>query len=195
MPDFKGLGELRPTELASLLGTRERVTQRQLALGRRAWRAFTGDDPRAIARFLAEEDATPLPFLAGALRRLLEEFPGADDGLARTDRQLLSLVAAGTTDPLAAWHALHRMESQYYIADSSYLRRLERLADAPHPLLRVTLGDPRWFEGGALALTDDGRATLAGHGPARPPTPDDWIGGARLADGWRWDREHGVVVR
>jgi RNA polymerase sigma factor (sigma-70 family) len=195
MPDFKGLGELAPAELASLLGTRQRVTQRQLALGRRAWRAFTGDDPRAIERFLAEEDVSPLPFLAGALRRLLEELPAADDGLARTDRQLLSLVAGGETDPLAVWTSLHRMETQYYVADASYLRRLERLAEGPAPLLRVTLGDPRWSEGGALALTPAGRDTLAGRGPLRPPTPHDWIGGARLADGWRWDRLRGAVVR
>ena len=195
MPDFKGLGELAPAELASLLGTRQRVTQRQLALGRRAWRAFTGDDPRAIERFLAEEDVAPLPFLAGALRRLLEELPAVDDGLARTDRQILSIVAGGVADPLEVWTSLHRMETRYYVADSSYIRRLQRLAEGPEPLLRVTLGDSRWFEGGSLALTPAGRDTLAGRGPLRPPAPDDWLGGVRLADGWRWDRVRGAVVR
>jgi hypothetical protein len=189
MPEFKGLGELGPSELASLLGTRQPVTERQLALGRRAWRAFTDADPRAIERFLAEEDASSLPFLAGALRRHLEEFPGAHDGLARTDRQILRLVADGMTSPMDVWVALHRMETQYYIADASYLRRLHALAAEPHPLIRLTLGADRWWEGGSVELTDLGREVLAGRADAVAVRGiEGWLGGVQLGEvDWRWD--------
>ncbi|MGH7646154.1 MAG: DUF1835 domain-containing protein, partial [Gemmatimonadales bacterium] len=88
-PAFKGLGELEPDQLAALLPTRRRVTGRQLELGRRAWREFTSSDPRAVERFLAADDTSSLPFLAGALRRHLEEFPSVRNGLSRTEQQVL----------------------------------------------------------------------------------------------------------
>lgn len=191
MPHFKGLGELGPSELASLLGTRQRVTQRQIALGRRAWRAFTGDDPRAIERVLVEEDTASLPFLAAALRRFLEELPETRDGLARTDRAILRLVADGVTRPVDAWTALHRAESNYYIGDASYLNRLRALAAAPHPLLELALGAERWHHGGTLALTDVGRDVLALRADAVVLRGiDDWFGGVHLVGThprFRWD--------
>jgi hypothetical protein len=198
MPHFMGLGELGPDELASLLGTRQRVTQRQLALGRRAWRAFTGDDPRAVERFVDEEDTSSLPFLAASLRRNLEELPGTRDGLARTDRQILRLVAGGVTSLGALFPALHRLETNFFIGDSSFLRRLRALAAEPRPLLRLTMGAPRWFDGGHADLTDDGRAVLEGRADAVALHGIDvWLGGVHLAGHsvpWRWDVERGRVV-
>ena len=196
MPDFKGLGELDAHQLASLLGTRQRVTQRQLALGRRAWRAFTGADPRAIERVLAE-DTTSLPFLAPALRRFLEEYPSTRDGLARTDRQVLELIAAGTERLGALFRALHRRESHFYIGDTSLIARLRRLAGARHPLISLAEGGPRWWETGTAALTDAGRAVLAGRADAVALNGvDEWLGGVRLegpSAAWRWDGERIVA--
>ena len=198
MPDFKGLGELGAAELASLLGTRQRVTERQLALGRRAWRAFTGTDPRAVERFVDEEDTSSLPFLAAALRRNLEELPATRDGLARTDRQILALVDGGVTALGALFRRLHAMETNFYIGDRSFLDRLRALAAEPRPLIRLALGTPRWFDGGTAELTDDGRAVLAGRADAVALRGIDvWWGGAHLAGhdvAWRWDPEAGRVV-
>jgi len=198
MPHFKGLGELGPDELASLLGTRQRVTQRQLALGRRAWRAFIGDDPRAVERFVTDEDTSSLPFLAAALRRNLEELPGTRDGLARTDRQILRLVADGVTELGPLFVALHRLETNFFIGDSSFLHRLHALAAEPRPLLRLTMGSPRWFDGGRAELTDDGRAVLDARADAVALHGiDAWVGGVRLVGHsvpWRWDIERERVV-
>jgi RNA polymerase sigma factor (sigma-70 family) len=198
-PHFKGLGELAPDDLASLLGTRQRVTQRQLALGRRAWRAYTAPDPRAIERFLAEEEVdAALPFLAGALRRHLEEFPAVHDGLARTDRQLLQLIAGGTTRLGDLFPAIHRLERQFFIGDSSFLVRLRRLADGPRPLARVQEGGEQWWRTGSVTLTDDGRDVLAGRadGVRLAGGIDEWRGGVHLTGGdagWRWHVDAGKL--
>ena len=52
-------------------------------LARSAWDVVRGGDPRALARTAATPDER-LPYLAPALRRLLEELPGTRDGLGRT---------------------------------------------------------------------------------------------------------------
>ena len=198
-PHFKGLGELAPDDLASLLGTRQRVTQRQHALGRRAWRAYTAPDPRAIERFLDEEEIdAALPFLGGALRRHLEEFPAVHDGLARTDRQLLQLIAGGTTRLGELFPAIHRLERQFFIGDSSFLVRLRRLADGPRPLVRVEEGAEEWWRTGSATLTEDGRDVLAGRadGVRLAGGIDEWRGGVHLAGvdaGWRWHVDAGKL--
>ena len=196
-PHFKGLGELTPDDLASLLGTRQRVTQRQLALGRRAWRAVTASDPRAVERFLDDEELdAALPFLAGALRRHLEEFPAVRDGLARTDRQLLQLIAEGTTRLGDLFPAIHLLERQFFIGDSSFVVRLRRLADGPRPLVRLEAGTEEWWRTGGVALTDDGREVLDGRADwvRLAGAIDEWHGGVHLAGvdaPWRWDADTG----
>jgi hypothetical protein len=47
-PKFKGLGELTPDELASLVETRRPVTATECALAERAWQAFRAPDPRPL---------------------------------------------------------------------------------------------------------------------------------------------------
>ena len=47
-PQFKGLGELTPDELASLLETRQRVGDAQYSLAELAWQAFREPTPEAL---------------------------------------------------------------------------------------------------------------------------------------------------
>jgi hypothetical protein len=190
-PAFKGLGELEPAELAALLPGRRPVSRPQLELGRRAWAAFTSPDPRAIERLVAEEDTTPLPFLAGALRRHLEEFPSVRNGLSRTEQQILELVAGGTARLSKLFPAVHERESAFYIADASFLGRLRRLAGGAHALLRR--------DDGAVAITDAGRLVLEGRDDwVRLNGIDVWLGGVHLAGreaAWRWDAAIGALRR
>jgi hypothetical protein len=72
-PRFSGLGELRPDELAALFPSRQPITDTQVALGSVLWRAFGAADPLPLARLVLETDTSPLPYVAGALRRHLED--------------------------------------------------------------------------------------------------------------------------
>lgn len=95
---FRGLGQLNPAQTASLLASRQSVTGAQMTLARQGWAAFRSPDPTILHAFLGG-DLTPLPFLAAALARHLEEFPWWKDGLSRSERQILTLAADGIAAP------------------------------------------------------------------------------------------------
>src|SRR5439155_5508915 len=97
-PGFQGLGELTAAELESLWPLRRAVTPELASLGARGWAAVCAPEPSALESFL-EEDTAPLPFLAAALQRLLEQLPDAGDGLSRSEHQLLELLADGASTP------------------------------------------------------------------------------------------------
>ena len=182
-PGFAGLGELEPDELASLWPVRTAVTPEHVHIARAAWDVVRGDDPRALARVAATPDER-LPYLAPALRRLLEELPGTRDGLGRTERQLLEAVAAGARTREQAFLASMAAEEAPFMGDTIAFDRLDGLDGL--------------LTQGTLELTDTGRAVLAGRADRVALLGfDRWIGGMHIrADGplWRWDRERGVVA-
>ncbi len=199
---FHGLGQLNPEQLTSLLGTREPVTPAQLALGARAWRAFTASDPTEIDALVRTSDTRALPFLNGALRRFLEEYPALETGLPRTERHLLELLATGQSTPEALFIAEQRFEERVFMGDTTFWLRVLDLAAGATPLVSLDvepLGD-RAMPRGMVAITEAGRATLAGAADwVRLNGFDRWLGGVHLfaAPGgnvqWRYDRKAALV--
>jgi hypothetical protein len=185
-PDFHGLGELQPDELASLWPARTPVVDEHVRVARAAWDAFRAPDPRGIARAATSPDER-LPFLAPALRRLLEELPGTRDGLSRTERQLLAAVAAGARTRERAFGDAAAQEEAPFLGDDTAFERLEELARGTHPLL----AEP-------LALTEVGTEVLAGRADRIALNGfDRWLGGVHLQAGrdlWRWDAERATLV-
>ena len=166
MPDFKGLGELAPAQLASLLGSRQAISRGQLQLGARAWRAFSATDRRELTAFLKREDCAALPFLAAALERYLEDVSPPANSLGRTERQILRLVASGVSRAHDLLREIHRLEQHFYITDTALWRRLQQLASAAPPLLTIRTPDRPDNRGqpmpnSELQLTEAGRAFRA----------------------------------
>ncbi len=206
---FKGLGELPPPELASLFGARQPVGATQFALAQSSWQAFRSSDPRSIEQVL-DGDTSALPFLAAALRRHLEEFPWTGDGLSRTERRLLELLAPGPTTLGAIFPRMHELETDFYIADLSFLGVAMGLAAEPPGLIAIEA--PRGPEGpppqeisqgahtllGVASLTAQGQAVRGGGvDRVRQWGIDRWLGGVHLAGAgemWRWDAEAKRVV-
>src|SRR5262245_49883319 len=139
-PQFKGLGELTPQELAPLIHTRQPVTDDQYALAERAWLAFRSDSPQAIDD-LRRTNTTALPFLSAALTRLLQEYPSTKGGLSRSERRLLTLADPGPLDLRAAFRRMHEDEA-YYITDLSLAALADNLSSGSVPLLTVTPAQP-----------------------------------------------------
>jgi hypothetical protein len=169
------LGELSAAELEALWPGRAPLTDELVALARRAWDAVRAPEPTAIETFLSE-DTSALPFLAGALRRLLEELPDTRSGVSRTERQLLEALADGPTTRVEAFLACAAREEAPFAGDVWVFRTLAGLG----PL--VTAG-PR------VELTDEGRAVLAGEADRVELLGiDRWVGGTHLVPGrvWRW---------
>jgi hypothetical protein len=186
------LGHWTPEELAAAEGGAVPLTEGQVALARRAWAAFRAPTPEPLAALLGE-DTTALPFLGPSLLRWFEELPAAQDGLARSERQLLSVLAErGPCRFPALFEAWVRHEQPTWMGDSSLRARLEALAQPP-ALLVARFGE-------VWALTPQGQDVLEGRedrvalGGLRR-----WWGGTQLdSDGeagvWRWDAEAGELL-
>jgi len=201
---FHGLGQLNPEQLTSLLGTRELVSAQQLALGARAWRAFTASDPTELDALVRTGDTRTLPFLAGALRRFLEEYPAVVTGLPRTERHILELLAAEALTPELLFVRAQRFEERVFMGDSTFWRRVLDLATGATPLVSLDvepLGD-RAFPHGTVTITEAGRASLALAADwVRLDGFDRWLGGVHLSAApggdvdWRYDRKARALVR
>ena len=182
-PRFAGLGELEPDELASLWPVRAPVIPEHVRLARAAWDVVRGGDPVELARAAATPDER-LPYLAPALRRLLEELPGTRDGLGRTERQLLGAVAAGARTREQAFVASMAAEEAPFMGDTIAFDRLESLDGLVDRGLEVT-------DAGREVLAERAdRVALIGF--------DRWLGGLHVTareNLWRWDRERGAPTR
>jgi hypothetical protein len=202
MPDFKGLGQLAPADIAGLFGTRQPVTESQIVLAKRAWRAFRASDPRSIETLLAT-DMSALPFLAAALRRHLEEFPSDTDGLSRSERRILEQAKNGI-ELQRAFLAAHDGEHAYHLTDTSFLDRVNELAATTPPLLALSgsakaNGATPGIPDTSMTLTPAGRDVEAGKSDrVRLCGIDRWIGGVQLSGHgpvWRWSARGGQLVK
>ncbi|HEY7295562.1 MAG TPA: hypothetical protein VH916_10995, partial [Dehalococcoidia bacterium] len=205
--DFRGLGQLDAAQLASLFPERRPVTAAQIELAVRAWRAFRSADPRAIEAVL-EDGTAALPFLGAALRRHLEQFPAAEDGLGRSERQILAGAARGAATPLALFAANSSGEEAPFLGDTSFFELIAGLAAGAVPLLAASDGGAllppgrpeagEQFRRQQLTATEAGRSVLAGTADlVRLNGIDRWLGGVHLhgaRSAWRWNRSEGRLV-
>jgi hypothetical protein len=167
---FYGLGQLTPPQLASLWPARQPVSAEQLSLAVRTWQAFTSTEADAVCQLLAT-DLGALPFLANAVRRLLDEHPGPPTGLGRTERQLLQAIARGARSFPELFRANAAAEEAGFMGDMIVASRLETLIRARTPLVTP---EP-------YALTAAGQRVLAGEVDARQLNGiDRWIGGVHV---------------
>ena len=198
-PNFKGLGELAPHDLAALFETRRPITGAQIALGTRAWSAYRSPDPRAIEALL-KSDTSALPFLGRAMARHLEEFPSERDGLSRTERLMMEQAIAGPVPIRSAFPKMHEGETAHYIADSWFIDRARELSSASPALVNITFtsNGANAMPAGTIALTDAGRDVLGGQADrVKLCGIDRWLGGVHVrghGPAWRWSARAGHLV-
>ena len=195
-PNFRGLGELTPEELASLFDKRLQVTTAQLELAARAWQAYRSRDPRALESLL-QTDTSALPFLEDALRLQLARFPSVRNGLNRIEGTGLALVRAGVTRFVDLFARFTAAEPGYGLGDAQLWNALRQLTQGKSPLLLdVSESEAMWEH--LLAITDTGRAVLSGAADRVSLNGiDDWLGGVHLqghANIWRWDEAQQRLV-
>ncbi len=199
--DFVGLGQLTADQLTSLFDTRLAVSDAQVRLGSVAWSAFTTPDPTAIERLL-QEDTSPLPFLAAALQRHLQQFPSVDSGLSRTERQSLSILRErGSLSAIKLFFAVQQTEDPLFMGDLSFFGLLKDMASVPHPLIEIesvsqvaTEVDLSSIARLPIRITETGERVIEKQlDHIRLNGIDRWLGGVHLtgqAVTWRWDDHH-----
>jgi len=198
-PSFRGLGELTADELETLWPARVAASPAALDAATRAWAALRRPDPVELAE-CARAFVPDLPFLAPALRRLLEELPAPGDGLSGTERRALQAVAAGAATPMKAFLAAQDLEEAPFLGDAWFFRALSGLGRGAARLVETQdgqelavpppLGDGPSFVTQPLRLTPAGRQVLAGQADRVALLGlDRWLGGTHLtpAAPWRWD--------
>jgi hypothetical protein len=191
VPDFRGLGELAPAQMASLRGSEQPVTAAQLTLGKAGFEAFGAGDPRLLVEAL-RRDFAPLPHLRPALARMLEEYPWQGDGLARSRRQLLWSVKTCGGDLAAMFRACTHLEDARYLGDIVFLDYADGLAEAREPALHFIKSAPTedsspWQQ--LVLLTRFGEQLLNGDADFVAANGiNRWIGGVHLTrDRWRYN--------
>ena len=204
--DFHGLGQLDADQLASLLGTREQVSPRQLETGRRVWNAFTSADPTeldSIVRLPSDDDAS-LPFLRGALRRFVEDYPSVANGLPRTERHILECLEDGPVDTVRLFRLEQAREDAVFMGDWTFWTRVRALAAGPSPLVHLDIEPAAGpdIAPGTASITDAGRDVLRGRADwVALAGFNRWLGGVHLRASlggdvaWRYDSRSGRIVR
>ena len=193
-----------PETLAEHLAARTPITAAQRALGREGWQAVRAATPQNLVALVAasEDRLGALPFLRTALLRLLDEYPGARDGLSRTQQRTLRTVEQGARPVGELFGAVTATEEAAFMGDSSYFQVVSGLVDAATPALAMADGsvfrrptadlDPKTFRGQVVRLTPFGRDLLDGRADwVASNGIDRWLGGVHLTEGalWRWDRK------
>jgi hypothetical protein len=125
------LGLLEPAALTTLVRDRRPIDAETPAAARQVWDAFRAPTPEGLAWEL-DRPFPALPWLAPALRRLLEELPDSS-GLTRTERAILDVLAAGPANPGQLFVAAGEREQASFLGDWPFFRRLEELAVPPDP--------------------------------------------------------------
>jgi hypothetical protein len=188
---FHGLAQLDASQLEDLYAHRRALTIDDFRFARRAWEAFRSPDPTAIEALLLD-DTLRLPYLAAAMRRHLEQFPALENGLSRTERATLEVLAAGPRSFGDLFRATQDLEEAPFLSDKAYAVHVDRLSNADKPLVELIEADGGANNARVLKLTPRGQAALDGHVDwADQDYPGRWLGGVQLESGrvgCRWDR-------
>jgi hypothetical protein len=193
------LTRLEPAALLRAFEERSPIPAAEWGHAHRAWRAFRSPTEEPWRSFLEERNGC-LRHLPAAFRRLLEELPAEQDGLSRTERQILEAVEEQQNPtPAKVFRACQEREEAAFLGDWAFTLPLRRLTEVARPLLHdadgARLTVPRTPEppdtsaGGEfwhrpLQLTEDGHRCLAGevHYTALNEL-HRWLGGVLLAGG------------
>jgi hypothetical protein len=194
------LGVQSPAQMRDLLQYEVHVSQQQLTLSSKAWSAFRSSTPE-MWRDLLNADTSVLPFLEGAITRLLEEYPDCNTGLSRTARHAVEIVRSGEGQPGRVFARYQETEERRFLGDSSFWAILEELTSSAQPLLQLPEGLELTMPAKPdqiLSVTSLGHEVLFGkRNWLEIDGLDRWIGGAHLthANTWCWDSKLGSLAR
>jgi hypothetical protein len=197
LPNFRGLGELSPGQMASLFDGRHEVSYVENTLASAAWQAYCSPSPTAIQTLL-ETDTSAMPFLKPALQLHLERFPSVSNGLGRIQNRGLGFIHDGVRSFVDLFPRFGDSEPIYGLGDAQFWNSLRRMGEAREPLVNIESGnasDPKLnsedFRQMSFEITQAGDAVLNARADfVKMNGIDTWLGGVHLLGKdniWRWD--------
>lgn len=175
------LGESSSQQIKKLLHYETPVSDEHLKIADKAWRAFCHHSPEKWVDLLNESTAI-LPYLKGAIYRMLEEYPNTKCGLSRTEFQALAIIASGGDNPLDIFTIYQNHEERRFMGDVVFWKILENFQN--HGVIENIEGK--------LQITALGKSLLDGEVYWFNIKPfEKWIGGVKLTPDnlWCWNVE------
>ena len=194
------LGTLSPQKMAALFEYEEDVSDKHFALAHKAWAAFRADTPQNWFDLL-KSDTSALPYLSGAVFRLMQEYPWCTNGLSRSAQQALAIIHNGESRPGKIFGLSQESEERRFLGDSSFWVILNELLASSPPLLSLPKGKALSLPISpeqTLSITSAGKEVLDGkHNWLEMTSLDKWIGGVHLASDniWCWDSTARRIVK
>ena len=118
------LGESSISQIKKLLNYEITILQEHFYLAQEAWSAFCHNTPKKWANLLNKPTAL-LPYLNGAVFRMLEEYPNTKCCLSRSEYQALHIISNGIDDPLDLFEKCQSFEERKFMGDVLFWRILE----------------------------------------------------------------------
>ncbi len=140
---FHGLGQLTPSQMASLYERRRPVTSAQFQFAEVVDKAFAVQDSELFQE-LAHRTDPPLPWVPAAVARWLQEKPDPASGLGRLESLALQAIRDGHATPPEIFKATAAADTPpQYWGDTTLWARINALADRKPPLVRIEGPTPR----------------------------------------------------
>jgi len=196
----KYLGCLSPNQMKELLKYEEPVTHKQLLLSNKAWSAFRENSPK-LWNQLTKEDLSVLPFLQGAVIRMLEEYPSSFNGLSRTAQQALEIISKGEKLAGKVFALSQELEERMFLGDSSFWTILQEFLDSSPALLELPKGKKLTLQTAKeqeFSITPTGLEVLSGKRSWLKITNiNRWIGGVHLepSNVWLWNSSTNSITK
>lgn len=135
---FNGLGQMAPSQLASVFNKRTPVTDEQFFYATKVDRAFA-EQALDLLKEIADEEGAPIPWVAAATRRWIEEFPDPQTGFGRLEQLIMRSIENGCISP---WDIFNRVAAldrpPQYWGDITLWEKINGLAARIPPVLKIT---------------------------------------------------------
>ncbi len=145
---YHGLGQLSPEQLASHYEHCRPVTEDQFQFAKQVDKAFATQDQGMFAT-LSKSSNSPLPWVAAAIRRWLQEQPDTKTGLGRLEQLALDAIQSGLEKPREILNAVSAADSPpQYWGDITLWAKINALANRTPSLVHIEgQGNrlPQWF--------------------------------------------------
>jgi hypothetical protein len=134
---FNGLGQLQPSQLASLYDQRRPVTDAQFQFAKLVDIAFASQDLSLLDELSRRANA-PLPWIPAALTRWLQEQPDLVTGLGRLESLALEAIRGGCEAPSEIFSTVAAADTPpQFWGDITLWAKINALADRTPPLVRI----------------------------------------------------------
>ena len=136
--------------IKSLVNEIQPVTYEMITVATTAWQVFTLNSPKEWFSLL-EANTDCLPFLKGAIKRLLQEYPNSKTGLTQTQTEVLQIVnQEGSINTNQIFSSYQQQEEKRFMGDVVFWGYVSQMLDGENALLELQDGkDLR------LPVTDD----------------------------------------